>query len=102
MDIIDKYRGDDWDFTVTITEDGAAYDLTAATLTSTIGGTPGWSGTPTVVDAANGICVVNVPNATTALFAPGAYEMDVQSLKAGVKLTAAKWTVNVVADITRT
>lgn len=102
MDIIDKYRGDDWDFTVTITEGGTAYDLTAATLTSTIGGTPGWSGTPTVVDAANGVCVVNVPNATTALFAPGAYEMDVQSLKAGVKLTAAKWTVNVVADITRT
>lgn len=100
MNTIDKYRGDDWDFTVTITEDGAAYDLTAATLTSTIDGTPGWSGTPTVTDAPNGVCVVNVPHATTALFAPGTYQADVQTEKAGVRLTAAKWIIRVLADVT--
>lgn len=101
MNTINKYRGDDWDFTVTITDDtGTPYNLTGATLVSTIGGIPGWSGTPTVTDAPNGVCVVNVPHATTALFAPGTYQADVQTEKAGVRLTAAKWIIRVLADVT--
>lgn len=100
MNTINKYRGTDWDFTVTITDDSkppVPYDLTGVTLVSTIGGTPGWSGTPTITDAPNGVCVVNVPHATTALFAPGTYEADVQvTTVAGVIPDPLVWNIMVL------
>ena len=106
MTTIDVYRGDDWSVTVTITEtlNGVTtpLDLTGASLTSTIDGTPGWSGTPTATDAANGVCTVDVPKTATANFAPGVYLADVQVVAGGKTRTAALFQFRVSADITRT
>jgi hypothetical protein len=105
--IISKYRGDDWQFPMTIKmeTDGvlSVFDLTAATLTSTVanGGTVVWTGTPSVVSAVAGTILVTVPKASTVGLAPGVYDADVQVDKAGVRSTAVEWKIQVCADITR-
>ncbi len=104
METVQVYRGDDWSFSVTITQTVAGvtspFDVTAATLTSTIGGTPGWSGTPSIVDAPTGKILITVPKATTATFAPGQRYADVQVDKSGVRQTATKFLITVLEDVT--
>jgi hypothetical protein len=103
---VDVYRGDDVPITVTISEnvDGVAtpLDLVGAVLTSTVGGTPGWTGTPVVIDAASGVCEIQIPAATMATIAPGCYPIDVQVVKDGKKRTATIFNLHVVADVTLT
>ena len=78
-----------------------AFAMAGADLTSTIDGTPGWSGTPTPTDAANGVCTVDVPKTATANFAPGVYLADVQVVAGGKTRTAAVFQFRVNADVTR-
>jgi len=104
VDSVDKYRGDDWSIPVTVKQETGgmvtAYDVTGATLTSSIGGTPGWSGTPSIVDGPTGAILITVPKATTATFAPGQYYADVQVDKGGTRQTAVKFLINVLEDVT--
>jgi hypothetical protein len=106
MSTVSQYRGDDWAIALTISETVAGvtspYNLTGAVLTATVGGSPGWSGTPVVIDATTGKVEIQVPAATTALFAPGAYDVDVQVVKSGIKRTPITFKLLVNPDVTRT
>jgi hypothetical protein len=106
MSTVSQYRGDDWAIALTISETIAGvttpFNLTGATITSTVGGTPGWTGTPVVIDALTGKIEIQVPAATTALFAPGAYDVDVQVVKSGIKRTPITFKLLVNPDVTRT
>lgn len=101
---LEVFRGDDVPITVTISETVGGvkepFDLTGATITATIGGTPGWSGTPAVLSAIAGTCEVQVPAATMATFSPGTYPIDIQVVKGGLKRTAVLFAIRVVADLT--
>src|SRR3954453_12458159 len=97
MPTISQYRGDDWAIALTISETDAGatnpLNLTGAVLTATIGGSPGWTGTPVVIDALTGKIEIQVPATATALFAPGAYDADVQVVKSGIKRTPITFTL---------
>jgi hypothetical protein len=100
---VSAYRGDDVPITVTISETVAGvttpFDLTGATLTSSMGS---WTGTPVVIDAPTGVCEIQIPHATTELLSPGDYPIDVQVLKAGIRRTATVFAIRFLADVTLT
>src|SRR5688500_8082090 len=81
-----ELQGDTWQWEVTISPEDAGDtlpDLTACTVTCTIGGTPGWTGSTTttgvtVTDAIGGVVQVVVPPGDTEDFAPGWYTGDIE------------------------
>lgn len=75
------------------------YDLTGATLTARICGTPGWTVTPVITDAANGICEIRIPKATTANIPPGYYETEVEVVKDGITRIAVEFTLRVESRV---
>lgn len=103
---LEVYRGDDVPITITISETiggvTTPLDLTGAVITSTIGGTPGWTGTPVVLSAIAGTCEIQVPAAIMATFSPGDYPIDIQVVKSSRKRTASLFWLRVLADVTLT
>ena len=99
---IPVYRGDDWSFSVFVTQttdEGitAPYDPTGATLAATVAGV---AVTPTIVSAATGKLNIAVARADTASLEPGAYAADIQTTKSGIRTTIKKFQVVVLEDQT--
>ena len=102
---ITRVRGDDWSIPGTITDNGAAVDLTGATVTAQL--RPRTESedftafTVTVTDAAAGEVTLSMAAAVTALLRPGRYVYDVEVDGAGVQTYGNASTLVVAGDVTR-
>lgn len=95
---LEVFTGDDWDISITLNKDGAAYDVSTATDISaavvsdngiaptTIIAAATQSSVATGADWANGVVVVEIPNASTDVTPQNAY-LEIQVTLGGKKTT---------------
>ena len=103
---ITRVRGDDWSIPGAIAADGAAVNLTGATVTSKLrrhyDSTASTSFTVTVTNAAAGELTLSLADTATAVIDPGTYYYDVQVVAGSTTTTYGAGSVLVVAaDVTR-
>lgn len=104
---IDIFRGDDFTHTVTIQDaNGAPINVSGRTYTSQLRRYPDSSSiaatfTVTMTNAATGVVVFSLPDATTSALAPGEYRYDIQQDNGGTITTLLAGTATVAADVTR-
>jgi len=104
---LEVFTGDDWDISITLKKDGVVYDVSTATdISASVVTDDGTSPTTLVsavtcsigatgADWANGLVVVEIPNATTtALSAQRAY-LEVQVTIAAKKQTWPRQTIDI-------
>jgi hypothetical protein len=100
------YRGDDFSFTLPVTNpDGSAYTLTGCTALAQIRATATAPDPPTAVfttSLATNIITLSLSNTVSAGIAVGAYVWDCQLMDASAKIhTIAAGAVTVTADVSR-
>lgn len=110
---IDIRRGDDEEFTVTVTEDGAAQDITDAVIKFTakedmadddedaVIALSSEEGEIEITDAEAGLFTVYIDATTTAALTPRNYYYDIQMTLDGNKKTITSGILTVYADVTR-
>ena len=103
---ITRVRGDDWAIPGAFAADGAAVNLTGATVTSKLrrhyDSTASTSFTVTVTNAAVGELTLSLADTATAAIDPGTYVYDVQVVSGSTTTTYGAGSVLVVAaDVTR-
>lgn len=89
---VTRTRGDDWTIPGTIEADGAAVNITGATLAAKLRKDSESTAatatfTATATDATNGELSLTLARATTAGIDPGTYVYDIEVTLAGVKTT---------------
>ena len=96
-------RGDTLEWVVTLTQDGAAVDITGWTITSQVrqDDTLIQSLTVTVVDAANGNFNLSATAAETAAWALGTHSVDIEFINLDSFVVSSQtFTLQLVKDIT--
>lgn len=109
------FRGDDRDFTFTLTEDGAPMDLTGADVRFTAKGNVSIDddgaqiakstvdgGVAIDPDPTTGVCVVTVDAADTELLGGAVLEYDVQVTRGGKTRTVVRNKLAISHDVSRT
>jgi len=100
IDKIERFRGDTHPETMTIKDDGAAIDITGATIEMTINYDTPKKITATITDAANG--KVSFPFVAGDVPTAGLFKYDVQvTLSSGEISTHAKDDFELLEDITK-
>ena len=104
----DFYRGDTVQHTLTVTENGAALNLTGASITLSMkrsteqaDADAAVSIAAVVTNAVGGIATITIPATTTAALTPGKYHWDIQVKKSTGEIGTAAGTVTVKPDVTR-
>jgi hypothetical protein len=112
---LSMYSGDDRDFTLTLTEDGAPMDLTGADVRFTAKANVSMTDEDAAIakstvdggvviddDATSGVCVVTVDAADTDELGGSVLEYDVQVTRGGKTRTVVRNRLTISRDVSRT